>query len=94
MKEKLAMFRSPQSSCSSALGEWAESWRDYIRLTEYVEVDFQERDKGEVVQEEIAELDKMADEIRAKATEGLTNIQRRKEELLAIEHDGGNNAIT
>ena len=68
------------------LEEWAEDWDSYVRISEYVEVEFPDREKAEYIKEEINLLDKMADEIRAKATEGLSNINRRKEELLALEH--------
>jgi hypothetical protein len=86
MKIKLAIFKSKDSEFITVIDEIAEYWEDYVRISEYVEVEFPDREKAECVKEEITILDKMADEIRAKATEGLNNINRRKEELLALEH--------
>jgi len=86
MKVKIAKFKSVDCMSISFLEEWAEDWDSYVRISEYVEVEFPDREKAEYIKEEINLLDKMADEIRAKATEGLSNINRRKEELLALEH--------
>jgi hypothetical protein len=86
MKEKIAKFKSIDHGSPAYLGEWAEGFSSYVRISEYIEVEFPEREKAEYIQEEINLLDKMADEIREKATEGLNNINRRKEELLALEH--------
>jgi hypothetical protein len=86
MKIKLAVFKSKDSEFITVIDEIAEYWDNYVRISEYIEVEFPEREKAEYIQEEINLLDKMADEIRAKATEGLNNINRRKEELLALEH--------
>jgi hypothetical protein len=86
MKEKIAKFKSIDCGSISFLGDWAEGFSRYVRISEYIEVEFPEREKAEYIQEEINLLDKMADEIRDKATEGLNNINRRKEELLALEH--------
>jgi hypothetical protein len=87
MKVRLAVFKSVDCTDSETfLESWAENWDSYIRISEYVAVEFPEREKAEYIHEEIKALDKMADEIRTKATEGLNNINRRKEELLALEH--------
>jgi hypothetical protein len=86
MKEKIAKFKDINGRYTAILGEYATDWEDYVRSSEYVVVEFPDREKATVIQDEIKVLDKMADEIRAKATEGLSNINRRKEELLALEH--------
>jgi hypothetical protein len=86
MKEKIAVFKDIEGNYTSFLGEFADYWTNYVRISEFVEVEFPEREKATVIPDEIKVLDNMADEIRAKATEGLNNINRRKEELLALEH--------
>jgi hypothetical protein len=86
MKEKIAKFKSIDCGSISFLGEWAEGFSSYVRISEYIEVEFPDREQAECIKEEVNLLDNMADEIRAKATEGLNNINRRKEELLALEH--------
>jgi hypothetical protein len=86
MKEKIAVFKDVEGKYTSILGDYADSWTNYIRISEYIEVDFPDREKAECIHDEIKILSKMADEIMVKATEGLNNINRRKEELLALEH--------
>lgn len=68
----------------------ADSWRDedddYTRITEVVEVEFEPRDAGEVVVEQVKCLDSMIEKIHAEAEMEVTTLEDRRDKLLAIEH--------
>ena len=56
----------------------------YTRLTQWVEVDFPELEKVDMVGAEIKYLDKQLKEAEEKLDEVKTRVERRKSELLAI----------
>ena len=56
----------------------------YTRLTQWIEVDFPELEKVDMVSAEIKYLDKQLKEAEERFDEVRTRVERRKSELLAI----------
>ena len=59
----------------------------YVRVSDWVDVDFPERPRADVVPEQIAKLDERADEIRREMLAKLNEIACEKASLLALTHE-------
>ena len=57
---------------------------EYVRQSEFLEVEFVPRKQSEVISEEIKFLDNKIDEIKSKSLKELIELSDRKKELLAI----------
>jgi hypothetical protein len=64
-----------------------ESLKNYVRVSEYVDVEFIPRDNANVVEDQVAALEAAAAEINAKAHDAVANIKTRIMELRAIGHE-------
>ena len=85
---KLAVFKHVEGGYMSPLGEWADKPDSgYVRMTEYLDCRFEELPVEDQIKDELILLDKMADEIKKRAVEGLANIEKRRGELLALTHE-------
>ena len=60
---------------------------NYVRLSEVIEVDFPELSSKDVVEAEIAVLDKQMTKVQADCQAALTSLEGRKQELLALTCD-------
>lgn len=84
---KIAIYKVGKSYASDIPCEvfpWREDNSDYIRLTEIVEVDFPPRKPEEIVPAQVAILEREREELVAKFTAALKEIDDRKAELLAL----------
>jgi len=81
---KIAIFRNIQYDFESTLGETMEGDDDYIRLTEYVDIEFVRLDNSDVAAREIAILNGVKKNIQAQAELKLGEIDRRIGDLLAL----------
>lgn len=61
---------------------------DYVVISEPVEVDFPELSHEIVVKNQIAVIDQKINTIQAEAEASITQLKARKQELLAITHEG------
>jgi hypothetical protein len=84
MKKRLALFKNVEYGWVFASEESRNEADDYIRITEYVEVDFTELPLNDVINSQIESLDKAAEEMGKKYMEGLESIKRKKAELLSL----------
>ena len=66
-----------------------EPIKGYVRVSEIVEIDFQMLTTPDVVARQVAILDEQERVVHLAAQEKILEIQRKKSELLAIGHDGG-----
>jgi len=83
---KIAQYRSVKHDYIT-IGESREFYEnkdDFIRMTEYVEVDFVERPREEIVNIEIQALKDLKKEIHAAAQARVMEIDRKISDLLAI----------
>lgn len=83
---KLAIFKrvDPALSYETVKGESYEEDSGFVRISEYVEVEFPPLSSGEVVQKQLEILDKAEGELRSKFQQALAGIQQSRQELLAL----------
>ncbi|MCK9622170.1 MAG: hypothetical protein M0R47_16740 [Methylobacter sp.] len=79
---KLALYQSIYNTISP-MEEWADGHKDYVRVSEFVEVEFHEREPAEVTAEKVAQLDKVLGELMSQ----IEIIQAQKQELLALSYE-------
>jgi hypothetical protein len=84
-KFKLAVFKSPYGDESVCI-ELFDTFDDYVRMSEFVEVEFKPLSSEVVVQKQLNALDKSESELRNKFQEALNRIERQREELRAISY--------
>ncbi len=84
MKKKIAVFENIVYGVITPNEEWAERSNDYTRLTEYVEIDFPELEKGTVIAAKVEKFQAVKEEMKEKFLEGMGNIDTKIQELLAI----------
>lgn len=82
--------------CKTKYGEtyWSKEFshvvpKDYVRLTEYVDIDFPDLPQEAVIKGQLDQLQEMEDSINLKAAEALAEVNRRRQELLALTHTPG-----
>jgi len=83
-KIKIALFETTYGNKFPFTEAYAAA--DYIRLSDWVEVEFNERPQEEVLQDKLDLLDTAESELRAKYQAELENIKTMRQELLAITH--------
>ena len=81
---KIALFENNTYYGITPIGEWGEGSNDYTRLTEYVEIDFPELEKGTVIAAKVEKFQAVKEEMKEKFLEGMGNIDTKIQELLAI----------
>lgn len=81
---KIAMFRNIECGFKTIDHKSLESLGDYIRLTEYVDVEFKSLDHGDVVAKEIAILRDVKKKIQAQTELKLQSVDQKIGDLLAL----------
>ena len=84
MKMKIALFENNTYYGITPIGEWGEGSNDYTRLTEYVEIDFIDLDKGTVISEKVEKLHAAKAEMKEKFIKAMEDMETKIQELLAI----------
>lgn len=94
MKARVAMFQRGADSTWRTVfargldAEEGDDWtiEPYIRISEWVDVDFAERRAEDIIPQQIAALDRKAEEVKAEFTRKLQEIAQARASLLAITH--------
>ena len=86
MKLKTAIYKTDYSDAVAIIGDWADKYSGYVRLTEFVDVDFPDLDTPTVLANEIAALEAEIEEVQKGAIEKISNLNAKKQELLALTH--------
>lgn len=94
MKQRVAVFqRGIDSTWLTVWGqppynEDGDDWHieGYFRISEWVDVDFAERRAEDIIPQQIAALDRKAEEVKAEFTRKLQEIAQARATLLAITH--------
>lgn len=82
---RVAMFkRLVEPSYDTVAGDALEGCADFVRTTEYVEVEFPPLESARVVEKQLEALDKAEQEVRNKFESALRQIERQRQELRAI----------
>jgi hypothetical protein len=74
---RLAIFKNIACNFETVAEKNMEACEDYLRISEYVDVDFPPREDSEIVNNEIASLE-----------EDMNQLKRKIGELLALTHEG------
>lgn len=83
-KQKIAIFRNIEHGYESILDGQFDSFEEYVRLSEFVEVEFQPLTGDEFVQKQLSALDKAESALRAQFQIALNGIEQQRQELRAI----------
>ena len=88
MKRKIALYTLYGSGDGDAneVSSWIEEDEDYTRVSEVVEVEFEPRDAGDIVVEQVKSINSRIEKIRVEAEVKVTTLEDRRNKLLAIEH--------
>ena len=88
MKRKIALYTLYSSGDGDAneVSSWIEEDEDYTRVSEVVEVEFEPRDAGDIVVEQVKSINSRIEKIRVEAEVKVTTLEDRRNKLLAIEH--------
>jgi hypothetical protein len=82
--QKLALFKNLKHGHESVCDEIFDTFHDYVRLTEFVEVNFPPLNSEEVVEKQLKALDSAEHDVRTRFQEALNEIERQRQELRAI----------
>lgn len=58
----------------------------YVRISEFVDVEFQPRAEDAVIDQHLSKLDEAEQELRTKFQDALNSIERQRAELRALTH--------
>ena len=83
MKKKVAIFKTNSYFETPCFDDCTPS--DFVRLTEFVEIDFPEREKAEQITDEVNYINEEIFTIREETIKKINDLSVRKEELLALE---------
>lgn len=84
---KIALFKSPYGTLVEA-GDYFDEHTDYVRISEYKEIEFTPLSQSAIIETQCEVLDKQEQSVMAEYENKLTDIRRRKSELLAITFNG------
>lgn len=84
---KIALFKSSSGTLIEA-GDFFEDYPDYVRISEYKEIEFTPLSQSAIIEKQCEALDKQEQSVMAEYENKLTDIRRRKAELLAITFNG------
>ena len=84
MKKKIAIFRDTDCHFNTPCDTSCVP-KEYVRITDWVEIDFKERDKDELIIDEVNSINKKINKIKEETIKKIEVLSTRKEELLALE---------
>lgn len=82
--QRVALFQNIKCNYATLTGDWAERDSDYVQISEYVEIQLEPLKRADVIAKQVEALDAQAVKVQADAERTLTEIRRRKAELLAL----------
>ena len=84
---KIAIFKRAESGWESYADERYEKSKNYIRITEYVEVDFIPLRAEQTIPKEVAYLREKQDQESVRHVTAMAKLDERISKLLAITHE-------
>lgn len=87
MKMELAVFKDVKADFVCAANRFLEEAAEYVRISEYVTVDFPDLDRDELVKKQIDVLREQKNSILATAQAAVNDIDRKIGDLQAITHN-------
>ncbi|MFA5875240.1 MAG: hypothetical protein WC901_00935 [Candidatus Margulisiibacteriota bacterium] len=59
----------------------------YVRITDWVEVDFPERSEGEIISSQVNAIDTLIEKTKEEFSQKIGKLNQKKQELLALTHE-------
>lgn len=88
---KVAIFkRLGEYGYDTVSDDGLENCKEYVRTSEYVDVDFPPLESKEVVEKQLSALDAAEAELRSKFQDALNAIESHRQELRAISYKPAN----
>lgn len=84
---RIAIYKLFSSEHIAEVTEWRETDKDYVRLSEPVDVEFTRLPPEVTVPAELAQLDAAETELRNKFNQRLAELLDRRAKLLALTHE-------
>lgn len=85
---KIAQFKSLEHGYMSIQQEEFERINGYMRVSDYIEVEFPPRSDEEQIMEEVRKIDQVISDIQQNALAKIEEWKERRAELLALTHQG------
>lgn len=86
MKQRIALFKHIEFGYETSCSEHMEDSDKYVRISEYVNVEFPELSGDDQIAGQVRKLDELRDKEVAEHVQRLAAIDERKSRLLAITH--------
>ena len=83
---KIAKFKSTKFGFEAVSEEGLDGNEEYVRVSEYIDVEFPPRQQAEVVAEQVAAIDIETEKLKDEFSARLNALGARKQELLALTH--------
>lgn len=84
---KLALWRNLKCGYDTSHGDGLEGSEDFVRLSEYVEVDFPMLPAADVTEKQVSALDREIREVTTEFAEKLQRLKNMRANLLALTHE-------
>ncbi|MDD5084171.1 MAG: hypothetical protein PHT88_04590 [Candidatus Moranbacteria bacterium] len=85
---RLAKYKNIRVDYEVITDDWCAEHRDYVRLTEFVDIEFPPLPEDAVITQEVAVLDRQIAAIQEQAMVEIQQLAQRKQELLALNAPG------
>jgi len=87
MKRRIALFKSDYGYCTREPEE--EKYTEFYRISEYIDVEFPMLEETEVIGKKIATIEKEIETIKNTAMQQVSELQAKKQELMALTVSNG-----
>lgn len=84
---KVALYKDVQAGWETVSGADLEDCKNYVRISEFVDVEFPRLKDEETVRKQLAALDEVRAEVSRKFAAALREIDARKASLQALTHE-------
>jgi hypothetical protein len=81
---KIAIFKNIEYEFESVSGESSEGREGYVRITEYIDVEFERLEDKEIVEKQVDCLREVKKKIQAETEVKIGEVDRRIGELLSL----------
>jgi len=88
MKQTTALFQTPYGNIDvlKPLNAESDIYKDYVRLTEWIETDYPEIPKETIISNQIIVIDSLIEKEKERAINAMAELNTKKQELLALTH--------
>lgn len=74
--------------CRQVAGKHMDGYKDWVRISEYKEIDFDLIEETEVISNHIQSIEKQIKSIMDESVKQIDQLKQKKAELMALKHEG------